>query len=381
MIGCRPSKWLWGLIPLAVVVVGALFGVRSEIERDLEQRTKTTLDEAGLAWASAQLAGRDAILQGYTFSSEARNRALDAITGIWGVRTVRDDANVVGSNEPYLWRALRRESKIKLRGHVPTDEDRQTILGFVKASMPDLTIDDGMVLAGGAPSSGESWLGMVSFALNQLGRLKIGTARLEGTELSLKGEAAATASYRAVNTALDSRIPDGLTLKKNNVIPPEMKDYDFTVIHQSDSVKFLGFVPREDARTQILKRTKNLFPGAKIADKMELASGAPDSWLWAITTALTQLRRLESGRVDIEGTEVVIKGAAPDKRTAEDVARSVRNGLPEGYNSKEKIDFPETSDSASPPAKSKKRKSDRSRPYGPGHGAPGRYAALSASGR
>lgn len=378
MLGCRPSKWLWGLIPLAVVVAGALFGARPDIERDLAQRTNTALDEAGLAWASAQLAGRDAVLQGYTFSSEARDRALSAINRIWGVRRVRDDASMVGSNEPYVWWALRRKNKIKLRGHVPTDEDRQTILGFVKASMPDLTIDDGMVLAAGAPESNEIWLGMVSFTLSQLGRLERGTARLEGTALSLQGQAAATASYRAIDTALSSKMPESLTLKSNKIKPPVIKDYDFTVKFNADSVKFDGFVPREEARAQILQRTKNLFPGARITDKMELASGAPDGWLWAITAALTQVHRLESGRVDIEGSEVSVEGTAPDKHTAEDVIQSIRNGLPEGYSSKEKVDFLEASDSASPPAKSKKRKSDRSRRHMPGHATPGRYAALSA---
>ena len=42
----------------------------------------------------------------------------------------------------YVWSATRIESGIRLRGWVPTDEDRRTVLGMVKAHFPDLQVED-----------------------------------------------------------------------------------------------------------------------------------------------------------------------------------------------------------------------------------------------
>ena len=41
----------------------------------------------------------------------------------------------------YVWSAPRIESGIRLRGSVPTDEDRRTVLGMVKAHFPDLQVE------------------------------------------------------------------------------------------------------------------------------------------------------------------------------------------------------------------------------------------------
>ena len=51
----------------------------------------------------------------------------------------------------YVWSATRIESGIRLRGSVPTDEDRRTVLGMVKAHFPDLEVEDRLKVAKGAP--------------------------------------------------------------------------------------------------------------------------------------------------------------------------------------------------------------------------------------
>ena len=115
----------------------------------------------------------------------------------------------------------------KLKGHVPSLEYRKTILGIVKANMAELTVDDRMKQADGSPAP-DLWLGAVSFALNQLGRLKDGgKARLEDTTLTLSGEARSAADYRQVKLALTSRLPRGLELKQNTVTPPIAKPFNW----------------------------------------------------------------------------------------------------------------------------------------------------------
>lgn len=336
MFHCQPSKWFWGLPPVLLVAVFALYGVRLQIERDLSARTAVKLSEAGHPWARARFNGRDAILEGLSFSRTELDQALKTVGALWGVRAVEDRTKLIVSPETYIWWAIKKEQRLKIRGHAPTKKVRRTILGIVKAAMPDLEVDDKMVLAGGSPPP-QVWLGSVSFALRQLGHLRNGTIHLSGNDLAITGEAETTQSYQAVKTALKKQLPAGMTLTGDNVTPPAVNPFSWRVKYLNRVISLNGYTPSEAARAQILAQTRNLFPGAKVNDAMELAVGAPDDWLWAVSASLMQLHRLESGRVRLKGTRLEIEGIAPDKETAEDVAASVRHGLPSSFRSTEKI--------------------------------------------
>ncbi len=341
MLRCRPSFWLWGLLPLVFVTVMALFGVRGQIERDLGDRTAAILQEKGLSWALVNFVGRDAVLEGLSFSRDERDSALRTIENVWGVSNVIDKSNLIASPETYTWSARKGEEKIKISGHIPNREDRRAILGFVKAAMPELKLSDKMVLAGGSPQR-QVWLGSVSFALLQLGQLKSGTVSLAGTDLIITGEAKTTAAYRNLKTALYTQLPTGMKLKAESVSPPVVKPFSWRVKYTGSVISLTGYVPGEDVHNQILVRTRNLFRGVKVVDAMELASGAPEAWLWAVTASLTQLHRLQSGRINMKDTTIVFEGIAVDKMTADDVMASIHNGLPASYNSTEKVDVSKT---------------------------------------
>ncbi len=336
MLDCRPSKWLWGLPLLVFITAMAVFGVHRQIERDLTDRTAAILQEKGLPWAMVNFAGRDAVLEGLSFSRAERDAALKAIEDVWGVRDVADKSNLIASPKTYTWWARKEEQKVKISGHVPTKNDRRAILGFVKATMPELKLSDKMVLAGGSPPR-QTWLGSVSFALLQLGQLKTGTIQLSGTDLVIAGEAKTTATYQDVKTALSTQLPAGMTLKTESISPPVVKPFSWRVKYTGRTISLTGYVPSEAIRAQLLERTMNLFQGIKVVDAMVLASGAPGSWLWAVSVSLTQLHRLDSGRLNLKDTALEIEGIAADKFTASDVSASIRLGLPSSYRASEKI--------------------------------------------
>ena len=333
---CHPLKWLWGIPPVIIVTVLALYGVRLQIEHDLSVRTAVKLRDAGHSWAVARFNSRDAKLEGLSFSRGKLDAALGTIESVWGVRAVEDKSTLIASPDTYIWWVVKKQQRLKIRGHAPTSKDRRAVLGLAKASMPDLEIDDKMVLAGGSPPR-QLWLGSVSFALLQLGHLSSGTVRLSGTDLRIAGEAENTAAYRAVKTALKSQLPKGMTLVNDGVTPPVVKPFFWMAKYLNGTVSLTGYAPSEAVRTQILEQTGNLFPGYKLVDAMELAAGVPDSWLWAVSASLTQLHRLESGRVRLKGTKLEFQGIAADKSTAEDVAASIRHGLPSSYSSSEEV--------------------------------------------
>ena len=105
---CRPLHWFWGLIPLALVALLALYFRPQPIEQDLAARTNAALVEAGEAWASIALDGRDVSLTGVAPSEGAKTQAAEIARSVWGVRVVQDATELLALADPFRWRAARR---------------------------------------------------------------------------------------------------------------------------------------------------------------------------------------------------------------------------------------------------------------------------------
>ncbi len=240
--------------------------------------------------------------------------------------------------EPYEWWSSRDEKRIKIRGLVPSEEDRKTIHGMIKANMPDLEIDDRMKVADGAPPK-QTWLGAVSFALVQLSQLKSGVARLAGTDFYIEGEARTASSFAAINTAVATQVPHGIALKEATVTPPVAKPFVWTAQYEDGALTLAGNVPSDDLRARLLEDASRLFGKTKIIDHMELAAGVPDNWAEAVKASLHQLSRLESGKVSLADTALTIEGVAETKGIAADVAAAIKQGLPKSYDAKDSIRY------------------------------------------
>ena len=347
-MGCRPVKWLWGL-PV-VVLVGALaqYATSTRVERDLAERTSVALREAGLPWATASFDGRDAVLEGLSFSRAERDTALRIISDIWGVRKVVDKSDLIASPDTYTWLAAKEDGKIKIRGHVPTAADRQAVVGFVKAAMPDLEVDDKSMLAGGSPPRQE-WLGSVSFAVVQLRQLKKGSVHLDGTRLTVRGQAETTLAYRNLVTLPAGQLPARMELNVEKVEPPVVKPYSTRVKFNGTTLSFRGHVVSESARDEVMRRARSLFPDKKIEDAMQIASGAPDEWRWALSASLIQLRRLVSGRVKMEDNDLELEGIAADERTVKDIVEAISFSFPSAYKVSDNLSVREEPPAQKPP--------------------------------
>ena len=173
---CNPWRWLWGLIPVAMLGYFTTQWEHERIEADLRQRTETALNAAGMRWATTAFDGRDGLITGQANSDEGPQRAFRVVKDVWGVRVAETRAQLLPQASPYVWSASTRGNRIKLVGHVPNEETRTNILGVVKAAFPKSDVDDKLELARGAPDD-NAWLGAISFGLKQLGGLKNGTVR------------------------------------------------------------------------------------------------------------------------------------------------------------------------------------------------------------
>jgi hypothetical protein len=240
----------------------------------------------------------------------------------------------------YIWSATRIESRIRLRGSVPSGEDRRIVLGMLKAHFPDLDVDDRLKIVEGAPPQ-DQWLGAVSFGLKQLSHLKRGSVRLLDITLRLDGEARSAADYAEVKKALAGPLPTGLIVANSSVRPPVADPFVFVADLGSNALSLSGSVPSESARKEVRDLSRQLFRRPGLDDRLELASGAPKDWDEAVAAALRALSRLESGKIALSGLAVTIQGVAPDKGTAVAVSYQLRRDLPELFSTSESISWKE----------------------------------------
>lgn len=240
----------------------------------------------------------------------------------------------------YIWSATRIESGIRLRGSVPSGEDRRIVLGMLKAHFPELDVEDRLKIVDGAPPQ-DQWLGAVSFGLKQLSHLKRGSVRLFDITLRLDGEARSAADYAEVKKALAGPLPTGLIVANSSIRPPVADPFIFVADLGANALSLSGSVPSEGARKQLRDLSRQLFRRPGLDDRLELASGAPKDWDEAVAAALRALSRLESGKIALSGLAVTIQGVAPDKGTAVAVSYQLRRDLPELFSTSESISWKE----------------------------------------
>lgn len=335
---CNPLRWLWGLIPIAMLSWIAFNWERSEIEADLARRTQDALGKAGLSWAKVRFSGRDAVLTGTAAEESEPKRALDTASKVWGVRIVDARTDLMKKVEKYSWLARLNNGRISLSGFVPSEAVRTNVIGAAKSAFPKFAIDDAMELARGTPAQ-DVLLGGIGFGLKQLAHLNSGRVDLDGTALSIEGEASSATSYKTVTSALGGKLPSGIRLKSNGVLPPVARIFAWQADLANNKLTLGGHVPSEKMREELFGLAKKRFPSAAIIDRMETASGAPDGWPKAVSSALEQLAALESGAVSTKATQLMISGLASDEETATSIRKSLRSQVPATFKTSDKIEF------------------------------------------
>jgi OOP family OmpA-OmpF porin len=266
--------------------------------------------------------------------------AAPAITGSLAANAATETNNA--RPLAYVWSATRIEDVIRLRGYVPSEEDRRTVLGMVKAHFPDLEVDDRLKVEMGAPPK-EQWLGAVSFGLKQLACLKRGSVRLLNVGLRIDGEARNAAGYADAKKALAGPLPTGLAILNENIKPPMADPFVFVAELSANTLTLSGSVPSDNERKHVRELSRQLFERPGLEDRLELASGAPKNWDEAVNAALRALSRLESGKVSLSGLALTIEGVAPDKGTAVAVSYQLRRDLPRLFSTSESISWKEAS--------------------------------------
>jgi OOP family OmpA-OmpF porin len=231
---------------------------------------------------------------------------------------------------PYVWKGERTEAGITFSGYVLTQRDREIVIGAAKAGMPNVTIQDGIRVAAGAPKM--DWIGAVKFGVDQLSRMRTGSASITDQTYEINGEAASSQDYLVIARALEGTLPASLRLGAGTVIPPKASPYRFLVQSEPERIVVAGYAPSEADRQALLASAARKFGAVPIVDDIQLASGAPEDFVAAAEAGLQAASRLSGSRVDIVDKALSVNGAALYPAAADRIKDAIESAMPRGYS-------------------------------------------------
>ena len=187
-----------------------------------------------IVWTLMQIGLRPILLIGALCSPLAIEAAIREAATVMAEPAigVAEAAETNAKRQGYVWSATLSDSAIRLRGFVPSEEVRGTVLGMVKANFPNLEVEDRMRSVAGAPAV-DQWLGAVSFGLQQLSHLKHGSVRLLDVGLRIEGEAGDAQDFAELQKSLGAALPTGLSIIDNNVRPAKVEPFVFVASFKS----------------------------------------------------------------------------------------------------------------------------------------------------
>lgn len=314
----QARRWLWGLIPLAVVWLVAIWAKTGPMEADIAGRVDQALKPYVLDTKGLTVAGRDVTLSGPVYE-EAGARKSSATPWVAdadkvdGVRLVRDDAKQIPEVSPYVFSATREGGKIVLSGSVPRPEIREQVLaGARKLGLP---VEDRLTYGRRSPAD---FSGAAALAISQLDGLADGKVTLTDNAVSIDGKAKSAASRDGILWALKG-LPGGFKLGQANIGAPS---YDFTASKDpaAGTVTLGGTLPDEPAKQSLLEAARHLFFREKVVDQLKVdPAGAPPGFAAAALATLRQLARLDGGQLAIKGTEVTLSGTSFFPRAMDEI--------------------------------------------------------------
>ena len=85
---CRPQKWLWGIIPLALPFIGAYYLNTPIMVSKTLKMAQQSLKSSDFEDLKVTMDGRDAILGGQVHGKNAISRAVESVLAVQGIRRV-----------------------------------------------------------------------------------------------------------------------------------------------------------------------------------------------------------------------------------------------------------------------------------------------------
>ena len=95
-----------------------------------------------------------------------------------------------------------------------------------------------------------------------------------------------------------------------------------------------GLVPDEEHRKTLLQLAEEKFGAGNVTDQLEVGLGAPEGWLQAAKSAITNLALFKEGSANIADTQIDLSGHV-DGEAKDSIEADLQNQLPDNF----KVDF------------------------------------------
>jgi OmpA-OmpF porin, OOP family len=283
---------------------------------------------AGLKEGEAILSDTSYSISGVATDAAAYEKIKASVMALpSGFKLAREDVRIERVS-PYVWSALKVGNGFVLTGFAPQDVLRQGVIQAASADGRSAT--DQMRLAGGIPI-GVDYKAVTSFALRQLSKLESGKATLVDNVLSITGSARDGAVESDVTAAFAGSLPGGIKAGDVDIEVGRVSPYTFSAVRDPKTITLSGYVPDNKAKTDILGFVKRRFLGESVVDQMKVASGAPQQYMNVVNSALDQLSRLATGKVDISDLDLKITGQALYERARDEIRNQINTSLPSGW--------------------------------------------------
>lgn len=311
----QPGRWLWGLVPLALLWGAGNLFLGEAIERDVGRRAVAVAAAAageapGARPVTARIDGRDVTISGEALSADGAARAIARLRAEFGVRRALGGLSQVVAQKPYSWSATRRGEVVTLTGFVPDETTARSLVAAAEQGLPGLRVEDRQSFAFGAPAGFAS---MAAAVLAELPRLASGKVALDDMRFCIEGVAATPEAYLALRSALANLPREGFQPVACTLESPSVTPYRFSAEKLSqEALRIEGFVPPA-LREAVQEALRRAFPAPMtIEDLTKPASGEPPAFLTRVTRALGDLARLRQGRAELEADAYRLSGEGPD---------------------------------------------------------------------
>lgn len=240
----RASILLLGVLAQCLLTALFVWRVVPSITDDIRARSDLALSARNVNWARVEVDGRDVTLSGLAPSDKQRQRAMNALAEVVGVRLVMDkttsltprktppataarvnseplpdeQALVVAANEAidiaafglsYEFRIERNEHGIALRGMVPDEAVRVELMDAARAKFENSDVRDDLMINSDAP---DDFARAARQAISVSGLVASGAAGVRDQVLFVEGLTASDRDLGRLRDTLDAALPAGYDL-------------------------------------------------------------------------------------------------------------------------------------------------------------------------
>ncbi|MEO0729541.1 MAG: OmpA family protein, partial [Pseudomonadota bacterium] len=242
------------------------------------------------------------------------------------IKFVRPAVPVV---QPFTTSIAVDDATVVVRGYVPSQTRRQSIMEFAAQKFPRRRIVDELQIATGQP---QEWGTCLDRGLGALGEIGQGTLAISDKVITLQGQTEDRALHDALPGRLKAATSRTCTANVNlELLRQPEPDLTWTATRQGNVIGLSGEVPDSSTRARLVDRAQALFPGAQIDDQMRIVPGDGTRWQTVAGTGLELLALLRSGRASLDGQSLLIEGEAPDAASAAAIRQRLKTALADGY--------------------------------------------------